>query len=449
MNATRLSLLVTVLVLFIGVVAAGQEGQNAAPSQLYLLAATPDQDWGYPAILYRVDGGKLGVVREVVPQTDGVRSVLAWGGAIFLVRGHIPQPLSDVIVVHTDNPQRIDEVPISGFFINPYELLLAQPHPPAVDELLAISPQPPSPDEFLADPQKYVNFQIVVNLSIVSSDPAASPREHHDDWTEYEALRSEGAPGGLSNSQIVFVEVTDDTIVIDNNSLPHIDNSLAHQMVRIDSLAHSVRDAAMATAMHRFIVVAADEQYLLLKTQYNFEELKSGKAGKSHQVFVHDRLADRWTTIQLEGTSNSSRSRFFAPWLATIVADFNMDNAKTGPGRENERGQEAFGNSSEIAGQSGNPGNARFPLVRGAVDGGTSTFLPGVLLLDNVKDGRRIRIETGQEDSEILQVRNDTVLYRVNDTIYQAAIQGSQLQGVSVVAKDEDVPEIHWVFWSK
>jgi hypothetical protein len=117
MHAPRLSLLVAALVLFTGVVASGQEGQNTTPSQLYLLAATPDQDWGYPATLYRFDGGKLIVVREVVPQTDGARSVLAWGGAIFLVRGHIPQPLSSVIVIHTDDPLRVDEVPISGFFI--------------------------------------------------------------------------------------------------------------------------------------------------------------------------------------------------------------------------------------------------------------------------------------------------------------------------------------------
>jgi len=41
------------------------------------------------------------------------------------------------------------------------------------------------------------------------------------------------------------------------------------------------------------------------------------------------------------------------------------------------------------------------------------------------------------------------VLYRVNDTIFQAQIAGGKLRGTTVVVKDEDVPEIHWVFWSK
>ena len=42
--------------------------------------------------------------------------------------------------------------------------------------------------------------------------------------------------------------------------------------------------------------------------------------------------------------------------------------------------------------------------------------------------------------------RGDEVLYRVNDTIYQAKIVGDKLQAASVLVEDVDVPEIHWVF---
>lgn len=84
---------------------------------------------------------------------------------------------------------------------------------------------------------------------------------------------------------------------------------------------------------------------------------------------------------------------------------FNPDR-KPSPGRENERGVEAFG-PYEIAGSRGNPGNARFPLVQGQFD--SDVFSPGVLVLQNLDDGRKIRIETGQEDSEILNVNGDIV----------------------------------------
>jgi hypothetical protein len=69
--------------------------------------------------------------------------------------------------------------------------------------------------------------------------------------------------------------------------------------------------------------------------------------------------------------------------------------------------------------------------------------------LDNLEDGSRITIDTGQEDSEILTVRDDgLVLYRVNDSIFSAQIEGDKLSKPLLVVKDEDVPEVHWVFWS-
>lgn len=69
--------------------------------------------------------------------------------------------------------------------------------------------------------------------------------------------------------------------------------------------------------------------------------------------------------------------------------------------------------------------------------------------MDNLEDGRRITIQTDQEDSEILTVRDDgLVLYRVNDSIFAAQIEGDKLGKPALVVKDEDVPEVHWVFWS-
>ena len=41
-----------------------QAAKQIPQQQLYMLAATPNDAWGYPATLYRVDGGKLGLVRE-------------------------------------------------------------------------------------------------------------------------------------------------------------------------------------------------------------------------------------------------------------------------------------------------------------------------------------------------------------------------------------------------
>jgi predicted transcriptional regulator len=70
--------------------------------------------------------------------------------------------------------------------------------------------------------------------------------------------------------------------------------------------------------------------------------------------------------------------------------------------------------------------------------------------LDNLVEGTRITIQTGQEDSEVLDVRSHSlVLYRVNEEIFEAKIEGDKLSASKLVVKGEDVPEVHWVFWSK
>lgn len=67
----------------------------------------------------------------------------------------------------------------------------------------------------------------------------------------------------------------------------------------------------------------------------------------------------------------------------------------------------------------------------------------------NLEDGRRITLNTQVEDSEILLVtRDDRALYRVNDAIYEASIQGSSLGPPSLIVRDTNVPEIHWAFLS-
>lgn len=127
--------------------------------------------------------------------------------------------------------------------------------------------------------------------------------------------------------------------------------------------------------------------------------------------------------------------RLFGSWLATTVDEPNPAGQES-PGLENER--------------SLSPGayvTSDLPQVRGMY--GTKTFMPGKLLLKNLVDGREITIRTGQQDSEVVDVRDDgLVLYRVNDEIFSAQIDGNKLSAPTLVVKSDDVPEAHWAFWS-
>ena len=394
----------------------------AATQQLYLLSATPADDYSYPATLYRAENGKLEAVREVVPQAEGVRSVQAWGNVIFLI--HPAQIPKAVTVLHPDEQLHVDDVEInpnySDFFVT--DEAIAEPKPSVFDELILAS-------------KGGFSLPNLEWLSISSGSAAPGPSVKLDSWDEYAAMRLEGEPGGPEHRQASFAVAAVGTNLV-------FPPAWGHPVV-IDSVSPTVLDATNGTASNRALVLAASRQYLLLGVSHTFEELFSSKSLNSSvmDLFLHDRVRDLWKTIQIEG--NSSRTRLFGSWLAVTVEMFNPDR-KPSPGRENERGPEAFGDYG-IAGSKGNDGTARYPFVRGAYP--SQTFTPGILVLQNLEDGRKIRIETNQEDSEILSVAGDSVLYRVNDTIYHSKIAGDKLQNPSVIVRDEDVPEIHWVFW--
>jgi len=128
--------------------------------------------------------------------------------------------------------------------------------------------------------------------------------------------------------------------------------------------------------------------------------------------------------------------RVSGSWLATTVEEPNP-SGKESPGVKNERTLPAYAYKT-----------SDFPQVRGLY--GTKSYMPGKLLLQNLADSRKLTIDTGQQDSEILDVRKDgLVLYRVNDEIFSSHIEGDKLSAPKLVVKGDDVPEVHWVFWSK
>lgn len=416
-------LLLSITTVFSGLRALGQSIPAATAQQLYLLAGTPSF-YKYPATLYQAAGGKLKYVREVVPESEGLRSVQAWGNVIFLVHPSQAPGLerkTSVTVVHTDEPLRLDDLVIDtdreDFVIDPYHIAVSEPRRSIFDELL------PS----------FKGGMVPGNLKIldVSSDlNAAAPRVKQSSIQEYRTLRLEGDPGGPVAGERFFVTVSGEDLVVKIWDSPPL---------VIDSVPPLVRSAADETGLHRLYIAAASAEYFCLERFWVGEDWTSGKPGISTELFVHNRASNQWKTLHLEG--NYSRSRLFGSWLAVIVRMYNSDNKLgTSPGTGNQR-------NTGGAGGRGQGLTARLPNVRQEYGNQSLAWLPGVLVLQNLEDGRKIRTETGQADSEILTVRGDTVLYRVNDTIYQARIVGGALQGTSVLVKDEDVPEIHWVFW--
>lgn len=76
-------------------------------------------------------------------------------------------------------------------------------------------------------------------------------------------------------------------------------------------------------------------------------------------------------------------------------------------------------------------------------------YYPGTLFAIDTTSGKMITWQTGQGDSEILLIRGDSVIYRVNDILYSARIQGTTVGSPQLLAQDEAVPDMHWAFSSR
>jgi len=386
-------------------------GSKGAQGAWYFLSGTStiDTDKHYPSFFYASDSkNKLRVIRQIVSGEDGVHSIRAYGRVAFVIYPHLPP--SAVSIVHVDSPESADEVVLNseGEIVIDNRATLAEPSQQDVRALM-----------WLVRPG---NPQSRAVISVASAVPAKGKRVQTDAWSEYSSLRFDGVTGGPVMAPGVVGVLEGNNVGIrvpDNNyvTVDRIPNNIAQQM----------------RGETPYFLVATGG-YLAVGIMHRLADIQSGAVSKrtNETLYVHDRKANRWRTITLEGTC--SRTRIFGPWLATIVQFWSPNHARN-PGASNERNEETdtLPNVSELY----------------RVFAAQNCSIPGDLTLRNLDTGQSIMFHTGQEDSEILQVKGDIVLYRINDTIYQAKIVGDQLKDSTMVVKDEDVPEIHWAFWSK
>jgi hypothetical protein len=405
-----------------GVTVFGQRPPDgAARQQLYLVAATltvKGQPSGYPVTLYQVTGGKLEVVREIIsPGPDALQEsstsiccVRRSNNALYFLYPYYRS--TTVSIVHFDDPARMDDVKFNS------EAAFTD------GGRTAVFPRSASGDELLIPIT--TDFSDPAHLKgtltdIVSTMKGSQVTPNSDAWNDYGALQWEGEVGGPA------LQTGPGGVLRAGNNLAI---SVVGHTVVLDALPPSLRGA---TDRSLPVIFAVNQKYLLIGTVNTSEAMASGKLGDTSRVFVHDRASNQWKVIRVEG--NAPRTRLFGTWLTAAVTSWNPGHAPN-PGRDDERSE----------------ATDRLPDIQSryrATSGSGQYSIPGILVLQNLADDRRIRIVTRKEDSEILNVNGDTVFYRVNDTIYQARIAGSQLQDPSVVVKDEDVPEVHWIFWSK
>jgi hypothetical protein len=415
--AGRAASLAALLALTASLVAALASAQPSKQS-LYLLAGTPLQNEtdSYPVTLYSAGPeGHLVTVRQIFPKSQGLFDVRDDLEGRLYVMNEWQNVLS---VIHEGDPKRADTV--TGNFGGMYENAWGVVAPPG---------QVPS----ILYPE-WCNDHCW-KLREVSTSPNASPPTVQGQWGLYRWFRYRGAPVTPRADSIV---VPGGKIVDGHVALPATEWGRGEAILGpvpallppSVGLRKDVTEDASGTYIVtvRLVGIVADTARF-----FAFAAFPSDSKLWPVPVYFLDRSTGRWKVIDLPFVR--LWPRLFGSWLATTVEEPNP-SGQASPGLENERSLPPYSyRTSDL------------PQVRGMY--GTKTYMPGKLLLQNLVDGRKITINTGQQDSEVLGVRSDgLVLYRVNDEIFSAQIEGDKLSAPTLVVKGEDVPEVHWAFWS-
>ena len=237
-------------------------------------------------------------------------------------------------------------------------------------------------------------------------------RVSETDMKSYLGVRRAGAPGGPEPSLALLGKLAGNGIYIDLRG-PRI------KLMDVPS------EYAGKLSGHDIAILAADKRFFVFCVASTPDKL----AGVfSRLIFVADQVAHKWKELTVPG--NEPRTRLLGPWFITIQEQTKTEARTEGPS-EMTFAQE--GETSQV--------RREYASFQGSL-----RDIPGVLILDNLVDGRRIVLKTGKEDSEVLAANSDGVVYRINDEIYEAVIAGSSLARPKLLAKGTEVPSVHWAF---
>jgi hypothetical protein len=390
----------------------------AYSQSIYFLAATKtnNSEEIYPSSLYtRGPGKQLRLLRVVSPSAYYIQE---FEGQLISVAYPNVVP-THVAVIHMDRPMLVDDVVInskSRIVLDRLDSLGLAANGGPVEQFLGLTTGP--------------EVTAAIDLEKVELSQTSAPsRVSAGSPQDYAHLYTMGMAGGPSNDFFLWGYRDGKNLLFRTGRFPT-------KGVFVDTLRGGFRSPENGAEI---AILAANPTYLILG---NYYPQGSRKNDPIADLFIKNRTDGTWKELQIPG--GSSRMRLFGSWLAVIqqwprhspgIAGPPWDplHVYPNPGRANER-------------DSGSP---NLPNLQAEYAFGVAkdSIIPGILELVNIQDGRRITIKTQQEDSEILSVSaSGVVLFRVNDSILQAQIEGSALVKTTTTVTDKNVPEIHWAF---
>ena len=354
-------------------------------------------------MLYSADRTKrLSFVRTVVQESDGLYWVLDdLSGTLAVAYPHV-NPTA-VSIIHEDDPSVSDVV-----VFNPKGLMTLDYGASAAFDASH------SYALFVTLPNGSSGAPSLIKVRLNSSDGGI--RVTQGDVAAYAGMRVYGEPGG---GEWTFVPAGK---LIDHGIYAYFGDQ-KYELLRAPVPPPPTRQGDID-------ILAASSRFFAFYPSKNIYQVAQEA---SRTIWIFDRQKGSWG--QMDQPGNLSRTRLCGPWLVTIEQRERQLLPGAVPAQPLDAHDPHESGETEAV-------RREYWSFQGAI-----SEIPGILLMNDLEDGRKIVIDTGQEDSEVLWADDNTVLYRVNDTIYQAEITGGRLGSPSVVVKDRDVPKIHWAFW--
>lgn len=163
---------------------------------------------------------------------------------------------------------------------------------------------------------------------------------------------------------------------------------------------------------------------------------------ESQTFEIYDKKAKTWHSARLDAWPSV---RGFGPWVAS--AGFSQKRAFNAP-MPLDLKNEAESPGKEYRKRVLNPGaRERDQFTIDDLFQRSPFQFTGSLDLYNIRSRQKYSLQTGQGDSEILLVDGNTVYYRVNDTLYRAAIGQTALGSPVKIVTDPSVQLAHWAFF--
>jgi hypothetical protein len=368
---------------------------------LYFIAGTPTNDGPetYSASLYRLDlkHQQLQLVRELIDRTSGLYSVEGdQHGTIALAFPHV-NPTS-ITIVHPNNPGQVDVVsflPVGTIVLSSGVSVSTKGIDTSKEIFPTVVPDKSGQD---VDP---------VLIAVAFSPALNSARVNKASITDYKEMVYGGMPGGPAFNSVKNGSAEANKIEMKYGS----------QTVTLAELSSEV-----ATALNgkNLAILGRNSQYMVVCVVQSMDDLTRSS---TRDVYIHDRKTNKWSKWIQPG--NLSRSRLFGSWLVTTIQQGRDGGERT--------------NAPEQSGEDA--------LTKRQYDSfqGSVSDIPGEIRFYNLKTRQTLSLKTGQEDTEVLGVHLNSVIYRVNNALYGTVINGNDLQESHVLFQGPEVRQVHWM----